>query len=272
VIGDLKNKPLWVNVLASFGLLALALLLFLLSLNWITNHGKTIVIPSVTGMRFAEATALLEKEGFDVEVQDSLYHDTLPPLSVIRQFPEADELVKIHRTVYLTISRSVPPSIDMPLLEGLSLRNAEIVLKQYGLKWDTLYRPDFAKNAVLEQQYKGVRIKPGTKINMGSTVQLVLGSGLGSGQFAVPDLIGLTYTEAKILIESNGLFLNIILPDADVTDTASAFVYRQQPERLSVDGRINRIRVGQSMDVFLGVEKPARNLPENPPADNKNDY
>jgi beta-lactam-binding protein with PASTA domain len=236
----------------------------------ITNHGKTIVIPSVTGKTFAEATEILEKEGFDVEVQDSLYHDTLPPLSVIRQFPEAEEVVKIHRTVYLTISRSVPPTIEMPLLEGLSFRNAEVVLKQYGLKWDTVFRPDFAKNAVLEQQYNGIRIKPGTPINMGSTVRLVLGSGLGSDQFDVPDLIGLTFTEAKILIESNGLFLNIVLPDAEVTDTASAYVYRQNPERLTIDGRNNRIRIGQSMDVFLSVEKPERTAPATP-ADIKNE-
>jgi hypothetical protein len=35
------------------------------------------------------------------------------------QFPEADEVVKTNRTVYLTINRSVPPSVEMPLLEGL---------------------------------------------------------------------------------------------------------------------------------------------------------
>jgi beta-lactam-binding protein with PASTA domain len=241
------------------GIVLLAVLLFLLSLNWITRHGKTIVIPSVIGKSFDMASTLLEREGFDVEIQDSLYDVTLPPMSVIRQFPAADEVVKIHRTVYLTISRSVPPTIDMPMLEGLSYRNAEVVLKQYGLKWDTVYRPDFAKNAVLEQQFKNERIKPGTKISMGSTIRLVLGSGLGSDQFPVPDLIGLTYTEAKILVESNGLFFNIVLPDSDVTDTAAAYVYRQQPERLTIDGRTNRIQAGQPMDIFLSVERPIRN-------------
>ncbi len=118
------------------------------------------------------------------------YTTTLPKLlSVLRQFPDADEYVKENRTVYLTINRSVPPNIEMPNLEGLSLRSAEIALKQYHLKLgDTTFKPDFAKNSVLEQWFNGQRIKAGTKLPQGSTIALVLGSGLGTDEFAVPDL------------------------------------------------------------------------------------
>lgn len=270
----ITGKPLWMNILFSIGAVVLILSLFLLSLNLMTQHGKTLTIPSVTGKSYEQARQVLEAQGFEVEIQDSIYNDTAAALSVLRQFPAADEVVKVNRTVYLTINRAVPPTIEMPMLEGLSFRNAELTIKQYGLRLgDTLYRPDYAKNAVLEQQYNGQRIKPGTKISMSSSITLVLGSGLGQDQFAVPDLIGMTYTEAKIIIESNGLTLNLAIPDADVTDTASAFVYRQQPERFTADGRINRMRQGQTMDVFLSLQKPVRTVPDS--AANKpttNDY
>ena len=57
-----------------------------------------------------------------------------------------------------------------------------MALKQYGLKLeDTIYRQDFAKNAVLDQMYKGTSIKPGTKILMGSSITLVLGKWTWTG-------------------------------------------------------------------------------------------
>src|SRR5256885_5002887 len=200
------GRPLWINVLAGILLVFLFVLIFMLSLNWCTEHGKTMQIPSVTGLSYTEAKDFLEKKGFDVEIQDSVYYDTIPPLHVIKQFPEADKVVKKNRTVYLTVNRVVPPTIEMPKLVGLTFRNAEVTLKQYGLKrGDTIYRIDFAKNSVLDQLYDGASIKPGTKIQMGSTIGLVLGTGVGAFEFAVPDLFGLPFEEAKTLLQANGL-------------------------------------------------------------------
>ncbi|MBC7848487.1 MAG: PASTA domain-containing protein [Chitinophagaceae bacterium] len=252
-------KPLWVNILFSIVLVTIVILLFLVSLNFITRHGSTLTIPSVTGKSFAEATRVLEGQGFEVQLQDSIYNDTAQALSVLRQFPEADEVVKRNRTVYLTINRSVPPTIEMPLLEGLSFRSAEVVLKQYSLKrGDTSYRMDLAKNSVLEQIFNGVRIKPGSKLPMGSVIDLVLGTGEGD-EFMVPDLFGMPYSEAKVMLEGSGFAITAI-PDGGVVDTTAAFVYRQQPEKYTTDGRANRIRQGQNIAVWIGIERPVRQV------------
>lgn len=255
----ITGKPLWANFLFAIGLIVVALFIFLVSLNWITKHGDTLVIPSVTGKTFDEAKKILEDKGFEVSIQDSVYNDTAKALSVLRQFPDADEYVKENRTVYLTINRAVPPNIEMPNLEGLSLRSAEIALKQYHLKLgDTTFKPDFAKNSVLEQWYHGQRIKAGTKLPEGSTISLVLGSGLGSNEFGVPDLFGMTWNEAKVLLESLGLTPGIPVLDASVRDTANAYIYRQEPERFGPDHTTNLIRQGQVMSIWLSATKPER--------------
>src|ERR1700753_1477696 len=190
----LTSKPLWVNILAGVVLLLLLLLLFLGSLALLTQHGKTMKIPSVSGLSFTDAKKTLESQGFEVQIQDSVYYDTMKPLQVVKQFPEADNLVKVNRTIYLTINRAAAPFIQMPNLVSMSFRNAEMVLRQYGLKvGDTIFKPDFARNSVLDQQYKGQTIKPGTPIKQGAAVTLVLGNGIGGQGFAVPDLFGLTY-------------------------------------------------------------------------------
>ena len=50
---------------------------------------------------------ILEQAGFEVEIRDSIYVDTTKALQVLKQVPEADEVVKVNRTVYLTINRAV---------------------------------------------------------------------------------------------------------------------------------------------------------------------
>ena len=251
----MTGKPLWIHILTGIGIVILLVVVFLQSLHWITRHDKTLTIPAVIGKSYADARQILESKGFDVELQDSIYNDTARPLSVLRQFPDAEALVKVNRTVYLTINKAIAPLIEMPNLEGLSFRSAEIAMYQYGLKLeDTVYRADFAKNSVLEQQYNGDRIKAGTKIPQGSRVVLVLGSGLGHEDFSVPDLVGLSYNDAKVLLESNGLNVGTVIPAVD----PNAYVGRQNPEHVTPDGRYNRIRQGQSVDLWLQADKPVK--------------
>jgi beta-lactam-binding protein with PASTA domain len=254
----LTSKPLWLNILAGFAVLILLLLLFLGSLDIITHHGKTMKIPAVVGQSIDQARKTLESQGFEIVIQDSIYNDTIPPLQVIKQFPDADNLVKVNRTVYLTINRAVAPEIDMPNLLSMTFRNAEMVLRRYGLKLgDTVFKPDFARNSVLDQQYKGQSIKPGTKIQQGSEITLVLGNGVGI-EFVVPDLFGLTYRDARAAISESGLIVGSVVPDADVTDTMSAFVYRQNPDRYDYEKQVNHIRQGQIIDIWISVQKKER--------------
>lgn len=254
----LTTKPLWVNILAGIVVLLLLLLLFLGSLALLTQHGKTMKIPSVTGLSFAEATKTLKAQGFEVLIQDSsVYYDTMPPLQVVKQFPEADNLVKINRTIYLTVNKSQAPFIQMPNLVSMSFRNALAVLHQYGLNMgDTLYKPDFARNSVLDQQYKGETIKPGASIQQGSAITLVLGSGVGGQEFGVPDLIGLTYLQARARLDSFGLSVGAVARDPDVHDSAEAYIYKQYPPQFGDDGQVNHIHMGQTINITLGMRRP----------------
>ena len=256
----LTSKPLWVNILAGGVILLLLLFIFLGSLSLLTQHGKTMKIPSVTGLSYDDAKKALQSAGFDVQIQDSsAYVDTMRPLQVVKQFPEADAQVKINRTIYLTINRAQAPFIQMPNLVSMSFRNAEMQLRQYGLKLgDTVFQPNFARNAVLEQQYKGVAIKPGTQIQQGSAITLVLGSGVGSGQgFIVPDLFGLTYLQAKARLDSMGLSFGAVVAKG-IRDSTEAFIFKQSPIQTNEDGLPNRIHPGQTIDIWLQPQLPSR--------------
>jgi eukaryotic-like serine/threonine-protein kinase len=257
-------RPLWANFATGIALAGIILFVFVFSLKWCTHHDESKTVPSVTGKSYEEAKAILDKAGFDTEIQDSIYVDTVQPMKVLRQVPESEEVVKVNRTVYLTINRAVPPIVEMPNLVGFSYRSAEMELTNLGLRvGDTIYRADFARNSILEQRYKGDIIKPGTKIQMGSTISFVLGTGVGNEKFIVPLLVGMRFGDAKALIESHGLMIGSVMAP-DVSDTLNAYIYWQNPDRFDADKKFRYIRTGQTMDVRLQIEKPIIDSTNNP--------
>ena len=101
----ITHRPLWLNLITAVVLAVALFALFILSLNLLTHHGRSRPVPQVVGKTFAEAEKILDKEGFDIVIQDSVYIDSLPPLAIIKQVPESDAVVKVNRTVYLTLNR-----------------------------------------------------------------------------------------------------------------------------------------------------------------------
>lgn len=253
----ITHKPLWVNVLVVIVLTVLVVLLFFGSLDYLTKHNQYQKVPSVVGRNVDAARKILEDKGFEVEIQDSLYIDSVPRLAVIKQSPGEDADVKVNRTIYLTINRAQPPLIEMPNLVGFSIRNAQMYLENLGLHLgDTTFRPDIAKNAILEQLYNKQPIKAGTKIFMGSTISFVLGNGVGNLEMAVPDLMGKHYSQVKSVLRSLDLNFTPVF-DPDVTDTPGSYVTRQSPAKYSQtasgDKRYNRIKPGQTIDIWLST-------------------
>ncbi|MEQ1678593.1 MAG: PASTA domain-containing protein, partial [Chitinophagaceae bacterium] len=108
--------------------------------------------------------------------------------------------------------------------------------------------------------YNGKMIAPGTRIKKGSVVSLVLGDGVGEKEFAVPDITGMLFSDAKEMLEDHGIIIGAIMADENVTDTANAWISRQNPERFDDEKRLLRIRSGQTMDVWLQNDRPADSI------------
>jgi eukaryotic-like serine/threonine-protein kinase len=260
----ITTKPLWVNILAAIILILLLLSLFFFSLSWLTNHGQNEKVPAVIGQNYVAAEKILKAKNFDVAVLDSVFIDSVPKGSVIKQSPEAEAMVKGGRTVYLTINRTVAPLIEMPSLVGFSFRSAEMYLKTLGLKLgDTTSKPDIARNSILQQLYNGADIKPGTKISMGSTISFVIGSGLGAGDTDVPDLFGMTLKQAHDYLNALNISIGSVIPQGAVADSNKVFIEKQEPSVYTTavppaTPVRNRIRPGQVMYLYITTNLPVR--------------
>jgi beta-lactam-binding protein with PASTA domain len=245
-----------VNLIAAILLGLLIFFAFFQMLDWLTRHEKYVKVPDITGKKADEAKKILENQGFEVEVQDSVFFDTVSPLTVMKQLPLPNEIVKVNRTIYLTINRIQAPTVVVPNFLGQTFRSVEMQLRSLGFKLgDTTYKPDFAMGSVLEQLYKGAPLRPGTSIPMGSKIDLVLGAGILQDEVPVPAVLGMTFSEARLMLEQNGLLLGAVVVDGNVGDSTSAFVIRQHPPIKNEEGNTMLIRGGQLMDLWISMDK-----------------
>lgn len=261
----ITHKPFWVNLLAA-GILGLLIIFgVLMMLGKITRHGEYLVVPEVVGKSTEEAVKFLESKGFDVLIQDSVYVDTAQKGTVLKQLPDPNSTVKVNRTVFLTVNRLTLPLVDVPDLVGKTLGYALVILDRNHLKLgDTTSRPDFMKGSVLEQSFNGRAIEPGSKIPYGSAISLVIAGGLSEEKFPVPDLVNMTLSEARPILDSNQITIGAIIPDPDVTDTSAAFIWKQDPPRYNASKELMFMKAGQIMDLFLSKERKADTLIINP--------
>jgi beta-lactam-binding protein with PASTA domain len=233
-IDKLLKKPLWVNVLTGIGAIIVVIVLFFFCLGWITGNGKTEKVPNVIGLDVVAAQKNIKALGFDVVLQDSIYVDTLARNGVLRQTPEADEVVKKGRTIYLTINRVIAPQVDMPNLIGFSLKSAQTYLKVLGLRMGAINLvTNRNKNVIIDQLVGANSIAPGTKLSSGTMINFTVGDGGNGIGIEVPDLIGLTVGMAKSTLTSLGLSLGNIISSSTIQDTANAFIIQQTPSSFS---------------------------------------
>jgi len=221
-----------------------------------------VVVPDLKGIKEEELQGFLEKHKLRFSVNDSAYTDTLPPLSVLRQFPVPGVNVKENRIVYVSLNRVSPPTLPMPDLTDGSLVNAKAVLKSNELKLGrTYYEPSPFKNLVREFRYHDRPIAAGTRIPKGSVIDLVVGDGFGPADFTIGKVAGDAYETALRKLSSWNLHLgNVeIMQGADTTGTVP-YVFKQYP--LSGDS----VRVGDPVDLWLapkGYKEPAKENEEN---------
>lgn len=239
---------------------SVALLIFtFLGLNWYTDHGDYVVVPSVKGKSLFDAKKDLSNYDLDYVVADSTYDDTKPPLSVLDQQPVKGSKVKADRKIYLTLNASCPPSVKIPSIIDNSRRQAELILNSWGLKLGQLiYVPDMAKDAVLNIQVNGKLVKPGTIVPKGTSIDLVLGDGFGNQMAEIPPVTDMTVLEARAVLEAVHLNVGTLFADGTIEDTLAAYVYDQDPKF----GQAGKLGAGNSVNLFIRQQAAVGSEPE----------
>jgi eukaryotic-like serine/threonine-protein kinase len=260
---DIKNflkkntvGGLLANVGVAIGiLLFIALIYFYIYLPNVTNHGKSIKVPNLSGLTMEEAEKQLRTISLRIGLNDSAYMEDEKPLAILKQFPKEGEDVKEGRTIYVSINRVTPPTLPVPDLVDRSLINAEVVLKSNELrKGSVIYRPSHFRNLILEMRHQGQIITAGTRIHKGATIDLIVGDGNSSADFVVGNLVGDSYKAALLKLSGWNLHLGSVeIPEGEDTTGIVPIVYKQLP----ANG--DSVRIGDPINLWIapkGYKEP----------------
>ena len=162
--------------------LAIVLIAFIM-LQWLdfsTNQDQRITVPNLERLSLDKVDERLEELDLRREILDSAnYNPDYPPYSVIDQVPVPGKQVKENRKIYLTLNPSGFTKVEIP--ENLirrTRRQVEPTLRSLGFEIGTItYKPDVAKEVVLEMRHQGKLLEPGMKLMQTSKIDLVIADG-----------------------------------------------------------------------------------------------
>lgn len=240
MIQKIKGFILSKHFLKHFGMVVLFYLVIvfgtILYLDFSTNHGEKIEVPNLVGLNGEDAKQKIEDLGLEYQIVDSIYDPKAPEGTVVEQLVEPTSLSKVFvksgRVIGLRLTKR-SQMIEMPGLVNKQIQFAESILEQRGLRFIIQYRPtNEANGSVLDQLYKGKRVKEGDRIPMGAVITLIVGQNDLGEPIELMNFVGMTMDEAKYVLDTLGASsYNFVCPDCIThEDSVVARIFSQTPE------------------------------------------
>jgi eukaryotic-like serine/threonine-protein kinase len=184
---------------------------------------KDVRVPNVIGLTYTDATRALEAVGFGVERGEARFHNAAPRGTVLDQTPVPGS-AEMPGTRVKLITSSGQRLASIPSLIGMSREQAMSAIQGAGFEiGDVAERPsNEPRGAVIDS-----RPRPGVQAPVPSAVSLVLSA--GPTLVIVPDLMGRSLDDAKVLLQQVGLAVGEVSYGAGAIADASAVVVSQSP-------------------------------------------
>src|SRR5213595_1253792 len=173
-------------------ILASAAFLSAITAMRIAIHGREVIMPNLIGKNVSEASKMLQSRGLVLRVADRIYSDQ-PINVVLRQTPTAGLLMKVSQQAHVVLSLG-QRELQIPLLEGNSLRSSRVELLRQGLQVgevSAVSMPDMPADAIVLQNPK-----PGSGAAT-PRVDVLISQGPKETSYVMPHLVGLTEVEAQ---------------------------------------------------------------------------
>jgi serine/threonine-protein kinase len=180
-------------------------------------------VPDVTGQDVGTATNSLQQAGFTVSQQARPSNQAAG--TVIDQSPSGNSQAAQGSKVTLTVS-SGPAQITVPDVVGEDQATAANRLGSAGLTLGSVANQPSA--TVPSGNVISTSPAPGSKVNPGSTVNLVVSSGQPQPQTQVPNVVGQTQNQAKSTLTAAGYGVSA-QPQAVSDPNQNGIVLNQSP-------------------------------------------
>jgi eukaryotic-like serine/threonine-protein kinase len=168
----------------------------------VTRQVKERVVPNLVDLSLEEAEEVLKREGLSLVVMSEEYVADKPAGLVVSQTPEPESVVKKGRRIRVVVSKGAKMTV-VPNLKGVSLRQAELMLDQAGLKIDEVFttaNDTFAENVVVSSVPSF-----GVSVPEGISVRLLINKSSSNQTVIVPNFVEKNLKEAYNIARESGL-------------------------------------------------------------------
>lgn len=220
-----------------------------------TDRGQNVELPNVKGKTLEQATAVLKNMNLRIEVIDSVFSEDRLPGEVVKQIPDAFQMVKSNRIVYTVINSLRPPLVAMPDVINQSRRESISTLEALGFKITEFeYQPDICTDCILDVQIAGNTVPTGTELPKGTELKIVLGKGVSNDFTELPYLIGKHLGDAITRSLEHTLNIGAVIYEdcATAEDTNNAVVIKQSPG-YAIEESVE-LRLGSEIDLWLSID------------------
>jgi eukaryotic-like serine/threonine-protein kinase len=197
----LRERLEWVSrmTLLVF-ILASAAFLSAITAMRIAIHGREVTMPNLVGKNVSEASKMLNSRGLMLRVADRIYSDQ-PINVVVRQTPPAGLLMKVSQQAHVVLSLG-QRQLQIPLLEGNSLRASRIELLRQGLQVGEVSGVTMADQPVDTIVIQNP--KPGAGAAT-PRVDVLISQGPRETAYLMPHLVGLNEIDVQHRLDSGQL-------------------------------------------------------------------
>jgi len=193
-------------VLAGVALLGGFLIVNLVLMPSFTGQGAEVHVPEVIGLSEREAERLLAAEDLKLSKISEQWSPDVPRGFITEQDPPAGGLVKRGRRISVIVSLGAQGT-SVPVLEGVTARQATMLLENAGLKVGKTaraYADDVGKDLVIASDPPGE-----TVVEQDAAVDLLVSLGPVPRSFVLPDLSGHDGNAAARGLRDQGIAVSV---------------------------------------------------------------
>jgi len=223
-------KRIFTLVLGALALVAVALISAFIAMR-LAIHGREAVVPNLSGLSVADANSLASRSGLALNLENRFYSADVAAGRILSQDPAAGSRVRREWPVRIAESLGAQ-RVEIPDLTGQTERSATIGIRRLSLELGVVAHlaiagdPDVVLTQTPPANASGV---DGPRVSL-----LVSDAAIAQpNAYAMPSLVGLSYSAANARAASAGLHLVAVTESALPTAAASSSTANPAPNGLT---------------------------------------
>lgn len=239
-----SKKKIFITIGAIVAVVAIAIAGF-----FILSPKKDIKVPDFKGMTLEKANEKAEELKISIKVDSYENSDKYKRDEIMSQDPKDGEMVAEGATINVVISKGSEKGV-VPNLVGKTEEQAKEMIKQYDFELGRVSEQDSSepKGTVISQDPSS-----GNEIKSGDTINIVVSN--GNGPKEIPNLNGLTESEARKSLEKN---------DFKLGSVKEAYSNMEYGKVISQSPRANSLgKKGTTVDIVVSKGPDPSSMPDN---------